>query len=98
MPLFRKWTGDAPTDTYNNKPALEFNGERVFAELAILRIFEQAGWNGRWIDSYRNKYRIGYWDDNATKALPTEQQTIFDSIQVKAGCAGGCFRRVLLAR
>jgi hypothetical protein len=90
-PLFRKWAGELPRDTYNGKPVLEFNGERVFAELAILRIFQQAGWKGRWIDSYRNKYRIGYWGQNVTKDLPVEQQAIFDSIRVKTGYAGGCF-------
>jgi hypothetical protein len=42
-PLFRRWAGEAPRDTFNGKPLLEFNGEMVFAELAILRSFQQAG-------------------------------------------------------
>jgi hypothetical protein len=63
----------------------------VFAELAILRIFQQAGWEGRWIDSYRGKYRIGYWGKNVTKELPAQQKTILDLIRDKAGCKGGCF-------
>jgi hypothetical protein len=90
-PRFLKWAGDVPNDTYNKKPILEFNREMVFAELAILRAFQQDGWQGRWIDSYRHKHRVGYWGEHATKALPAEQQAILDGIRVKAGCAGGCF-------
>lgn len=44
MPRFRKWTGKPSHDTYNGKPVLEFNGEPAFAELVILRTFEEAGW------------------------------------------------------
>jgi hypothetical protein len=32
-----------PTDTYNGKAVLDFEGEMVFAELAILRAFERKG-------------------------------------------------------
>jgi 5-methylcytosine-specific restriction endonuclease McrA len=85
-PFFRKWTGTVPENTYNNKPVLDFDGEMVFAELAILRAFERAGWEGRWIDSYRNRYRIGYWGENVTKELPAEQRAILGSIHAKGGC------------
>jgi hypothetical protein len=78
-----------PADTFNHTPVIEFNGEMVFAELAILRIFERAGWEGREIDSYRHKCRIGYWGENVTEPLPPKQFAILDSI--KAGCFGGCF-------
>lgn len=92
-PLFRKWTDPLPADTYNKKPVLEFNGEMVFAELAILRIFERDGWEGRWIDSFSNKYRIGYWGEDTTKDLPARQTAIpsWDSIRALANCEGGCF-------
>jgi 5-methylcytosine-specific restriction endonuclease McrA len=92
-PLFSKWTYPLPADTYNKKPVLEFNGEMMFAELAILRIFELDGWEGRWVDSYRHKYRIGYWGDDVTKDLPATQPAIplWNSIRATASCAGGCF-------
>jgi hypothetical protein len=77
-----------PKDTYGNKPILEFNGEMMFAELAILRIFEQAGWEGRWVDSFGNKYRIGYWGKDVEKDLPDEQRARLNSIRAKAP---GCF-------
>ena len=75
-----------PADTFNHKPVLELNGEMVFAELAILRIFQKAGWQGRWIDTYRRKFRIGYWGQNVTEALPPKQRAILDSILSKSGC------------
>ena len=90
-PIFRKWSGEPPSDTYNGKPVLEFDGKPAFAELVILRIFEQAGWEGRWIDSYRNKYRVGYWGENVTKDLPAERRAILDSIQAKGTNSAGCF-------
>lgn len=72
-PIFRKWTGDVPDDTFNRKPVLEFDGEMVFAGLAILRIFQEAGWQGRWIDSYRRRYLTSYWPI-VTSDLPNEQR------------------------
>jgi hypothetical protein len=89
--IFRKWTRAVPNDTYGCKAILDYDGEMAFAELAILRIFEQAGWEGGWIDSYRRQYRVGYWGENVTKDLPPEQQAVFDGIRAKLGCRGGCF-------
>jgi hypothetical protein len=42
-------------------------------------MLEQAGWEGRWIDSYKNRTLIGYWDDNIEKDLPPKQQALLDS-------------------
>ena len=90
-PIFRKWTGEMPSDTFNRKPVLEFDGEMVFAELAILRIFQKAGWEGRWIDSYRHRYLTSYWPI-VTSDLPREE-TISDwqAIRATANCKSGCF-------
>jgi hypothetical protein len=90
-PLFRKWTGEMPSDTFNHKPLLELNGEMVFAELAILRSFQQAGWDGRWIDSYRQRYLTKYWPMPVNEPLPAQQQSVLDRIRAKAGGSGGCF-------
>ncbi len=91
--VFRQWISPLPSDTCNKKPILEFNGEMTFAELAILRIFERDGWEGRWIDSFGNKYRIGYWGGNTTKDLPARQTAIpsWDSIRALTSRRSGCF-------
>lgn len=63
----------------------------VFAELAILRSFKQAGWDGRWIDSYHQRYLTEYWPTPVSEPLPIQRQSILDTIRAKAGGTGGCF-------
>ncbi|HXM34248.1 MAG TPA: hypothetical protein VN920_03600 [Pyrinomonadaceae bacterium] len=90
-PRFRPWPPDAlPEDRYR-KCVLDFEGEMTFAELATLRIFQNSGWQGRWIDSYGRRYLTSYWPRPVNQPLAPEQQEILDRISVKAGIAGGCF-------
>lgn len=77
--------------TYNKKPVLDYNGERVFAEIAILRIFQNEGWNGVWVDSSRRKYRTGYWNDDSIVNLPKDKESILDDIYKMAGIRTGCW-------
>jgi hypothetical protein len=90
-PVFSRWKRAPPSDTFGGKPVLEINGELVFAELAILRLLEQAGWEGRWVDSYRQRFLTGYWPEPQTHDLPLLQKAIFDLTQSRAGGTGGCF-------
>jgi hypothetical protein len=71
QPQFRAWRGEVPGDTYGGKAVVDAGGEPAFAELAILRLFETDGWEGVWIDTYRNKYRRGYWGVEPILSLPT---------------------------
>jgi hypothetical protein len=70
-PAFRLWPGPPPGDTYGGKPVLDANGHPAFAELAILDLLRKAGWDGVWIDTYRNKHRTGYWGVPPVDALPS---------------------------
>ncbi len=88
---FGRWLGKRPKESYGNKPLLDLRGECVFAELAILREFQAAGWDGRWIDSYSRKYRIGYWGDGVFQAIPRKQSELLDAIGRKTKRYGGCF-------
>jgi hypothetical protein len=54
---FKLWEGPPPPDAYGGKAVLDSNGEPVFAELAILRLIQEEGWQGVWIDTYRRKFR-----------------------------------------
>ena len=58
-PLLHKWTANPRIMIIAN---LEYCGEMVFAEIAILRCFQQEGWDGRRIDNFggKRKYRVGY--------------------------------------
>jgi hypothetical protein len=44
----------APTtiSTFGGKPLVEHEGEVCFAELVVLRLFQRAGWDGRWIETF----------------------------------------------
>ena len=89
-PLFKVWTGKPVSDTYGNKTILSFNGRPAFAELTILRVLQNDGWNGVWVDTYRNKYRTAYWPKNQVE-LPPEQQQLLQRIYKKAGSSKGCW-------
>ena len=90
-PAFDKWTGERIEDTYGGKPILNFDGEPVFAELAILRAFQNSGWDGVWVDTFKSKYRVGYWGDNSGVNLPSEQEMLLKRIYERAGARNGCW-------
>lgn len=88
---FKRWEGaPVPTD-YNGKAVIDWNGEPVFAELAVLRLFQSHGWNGVWVDSYRRKYRVGLPDVAAPIELPEAQNRVIESLRAKTGKSGGCW-------
>lgn len=51
-PKFQLW-GGAPIDfDYGNKPILNYKNEPYFAELVVLRILLEHGWDGVWVETY----------------------------------------------
>jgi hypothetical protein len=88
---FTPWEGAPIPNTYNNKPVIDWNGEPLFAELAVLRLFQSHGWNGVWVDSYRRNYRVGLPDVAESIDLPEKQKELIDSIRAKTGRSGGCW-------
>ena len=85
---FDPWKGDPIPNTYNGKAVIDWNGKPVFAELAVLRLFQSHGWDGVWVDSYRRKYRTGLPDVAEPVKLPEAQQKIIDAIRAKIGKSG----------
>ena len=80
-----------PIDTYHRKPVLDYRGEPVFAELAILRLLESEGWEGRWVDSFGGvKFRTGLLD-RPLCVLPAGPKALFDKIASAKGSRGGCW-------
>jgi len=90
-PTFDGWAGKPVEDTYRGKPVLDFAGEPVFAELAILRAFQNSGWDGVWVDTFQKKYRIGYWGKNSGIVLPSEQELLLNHIYERARSRSGCW-------
>ncbi|MEK7546671.1 MAG: hypothetical protein AAB536_00610 [Patescibacteria group bacterium] len=89
--IFKKWEGRPIEDTYNNKAVIDVNRQPLFAELAILKMFKKDGWSGVWVDSYRNKYRIGLPEKVAPIDLPIAQEKLIQTIKKKTRKRGGCW-------
>lgn len=70
-----RWTGEPFVDDFGKKAAgmVELDGEHLFAELAVLRLLEKEGWQGRWVNTYGAKGEVWKyltrWDD-----VPREEQ------------------------
>jgi len=88
-PTFPAWPGPVPADTHGGKVLLDFRGRLAFAELVILWSLIEAGWDGVWVDSYRNVYRRGYWDTPPVDTLPAPCQQRLGQIVAHAGRRGG---------
>lgn len=89
--IFQPWKGKPIENSYGNKTIINWEEEPVFAELAILRLFKENGWNGVWVDSYRRNFRIGLPDIVDPVQLPVDKQKLIDSIKAKTGVSGGCW-------
>jgi len=51
-PKFLVWKGRPVDFDYGKKPILNYRGEACFAELVILRILLDYGWDGVWVETY----------------------------------------------
>jgi hypothetical protein len=89
-PVFRLWSGEFTGDTYGNKPLLDVDGVPMFAELAILRLFQKDGWNGVWVDTFGKKYRTS-WGEAGVVRLSGDKLQLLKAIHQRAGSASGCF-------
>lgn len=89
-PLFRRWQGEFVGDTYGGKPLVDLDGEPMFAELAVLKLFQKDGWEGVWIDTFRKKYRTA-WGGEGVAQLPEDRLLLLQEIHGRAGSSSGCF-------
>jgi hypothetical protein len=53
-------------DTYGGKTIVNLNGEALFAELAILHLVENDGWDSLWVDTYRNRFLYSMKEEGGT--------------------------------
>lgn len=88
---FIEWKGKPLINSYGNKMVIDYNGEPLFAELVVLNLFKEHGWNGVWVDSYRRKYRVGLPDIIEPIEIPNKQKELLDTIRNKTGKFGGCW-------
>lgn len=89
---FEPWPEPHGFETYGGKKLLKYNNEPLFAELLVLRLLEQEGYKGVWVDTYRNKF----WQRLPHFGFPvTPNQKLLDAYeqiyQIKGGRRSGCF-------
>lgn len=69
--FFRKWVGEPINNTFGGKSLLDVNGYASFAELAIVSLFQKAGWEARWVCTYghgkQNPLFMKRWKDDCLK-------------------------------
>ena len=75
---FPLWQGDPIPDTYGGKSVLDFGGTPLFAELAILGVLRQDGWDGVWVDTFRREFRRSMPNDCCD--LPPLAQAVYKPI------------------
>src|SRR4030042_6004539 len=85
---FQRWHGKPIANTYGGKAVIDFNDEPVFAEIAVLKLFQQNGWGGVWVD--KKLYRVGILGV-PTIHLPDDKQKVLDQIRSSMPSFGGCW-------
>jgi hypothetical protein len=88
---FRPWRGQPVADAYGNKPVVEYDGQPLFAELAIVRLVEQEGWTGVWVDTYRQRFLRDLPGAGDEVPPPEPARELYGRIASRAGGAGGCW-------
>lgn len=67
---FNRWIGRHVYNTFGCKPVIEYDGRWMFAELAIMKMVEKAGWSARWVEVYyltkKEPYYLIDWNDALT--------------------------------
>jgi hypothetical protein len=86
------WVGPVPATfrSVPNKPALQFNGQPMWAEFILLRLLESDGWRGCWVKNWGGR---AFWRDILeTVELPSATSALFRRIEARtAGRGGGCW-------
>jgi len=88
-PKFQRWSGEKFQNTYGGKAVINIAGEPFFAELAILRAFQNDGWTGVWVDTYSNRFRT-IWQGSGVD-LPDEKRLLIDKIKLAGNSKSGCW-------
>ena len=73
--IFPLWDGPK-TFTYGHKPMLKHNGKECFAELLILNLLIEHGWDGVWVETYGGVHYL--------RTMPTEWNLKSQSVPIPA--------------
>lgn len=94
-PVFLMWSSSSIKFDYGKKPVLEHGGEACFAELVILRLFQEAGWDGVWVETYGGLHflksmPLGWNLQSEHVSIPDDKKAILQKIQ-SAAKTTACF-------
>src|SRR3989344_3910944 len=92
---FSKWLGELPDFDFGKKPIINCKGKGVFAELAILEILIDSGWEGVWVETYGG---VHFLKDMPTSwklsqhniSIPPDKEALLKNIW-KTGKTTACF-------
>jgi hypothetical protein len=87
--LFDAWSSPPIRDTYGGKTVVNLHGEELFAELAILYLVENDGFEGVWVDTYRNRFLHSMAQEGCT--LPAWVEARYEEIAAANGSKSGCW-------
>jgi hypothetical protein len=100
---FPQWKGLPIGDDPSKKSPsmIDFEGEALFPELAVLRLLERDGWEGRWIltnkageiTKYLTEWRDGKRDDQRNRTITTDhaRSTLYSVADRSGNRYGGCW-------
>lgn len=95
--LFTAATEVEGVHSFGGKDLLLEDGRPQFAEVAILRIFQAAGWQGRWLETYPHRKHPRLWlewkpgGSRAQEHVPTQEAWVNEKLQAIAQANGGYF-------
>ena len=85
-------------DSFGGKNLLDVDSKPQFAEVAILRAFEQAGWQGRWVETYgKPRMQPGLWREwmpggqGAQEQVPISDAWVNERLEAIAVSNGNSF-------
>lgn len=94
---FTAYNGPDTTHTFGGKDLLLVDGRPQFAEVAILRHFQAAGWLGRWLETYPYRKHPRLWlewkpgGSRAQEHVPIQEAWVNEKLQAIAQANGGYF-------
>lgn len=83
------WTGPTIADTYGGKSVLDYKGTPLFAELYVLSQYEEEGYNGVWVDTFRRVFRTELPEQKQEEVLlPDSVQHLLNQINTDGKLSG----------
>ena len=81
---FKKWGGIELKENFGGKPIIELNQKPMFAELAIMNLIIQSGWQAIWVETYarlkKEPFFMSAWDFN--KSYKNQNHTVIHKKQI----------------